>query len=166
MQGRFGRAREVFIEEKSKKGVARKLDHYVWGSKSGDGLRLVDRSGFYDVYCLVIYDGSVEQKQAEARKANQKGERTDALVEAVTGGGGVDRDPNDNVVDRITGRQVKKPGEDQPQNIQVPSPTNVRAPTPDEVNKAGGGDSKPASGAKPKGKEGGSRPTEAKGIEL
>src|SRR5437762_3247258 len=72
MQGRFGKAREIFVDEKSKAGVTHKLDHFIWNSKGGDVLRLVDRSGFYDVYCLAIADGSQADKQAEAAKAHAK----------------------------------------------------------------------------------------------
>ena len=50
MQARFGKAKEIYVDERSKAGVNHKLDHYVWSSKSGDVLRLVDRSAFYDVY--------------------------------------------------------------------------------------------------------------------
>jgi hypothetical protein len=46
------------------------LDTYQWRSSEGDGLRLVDRSKFYDVYCLVIYDRSVADRQAEVKKSN------------------------------------------------------------------------------------------------
>jgi hypothetical protein len=136
MQGRFGKAREVFIEQKAdpktdsktdsktKAGPKKKLDHYVWGSKGGDALRLVDRSEFYDVYCLVLYDAETETRQAEARKAQDKGPaRRDPLVEAVTGAPVNDRDPNDNVIDTITGKTIRKPGDDTGGgNIVVPSP--------------------------------------------
>jgi hypothetical protein len=36
MQQRFGKAREVAAEEKTKAGVKVKLDHFVWGSKGAD----------------------------------------------------------------------------------------------------------------------------------
>jgi hypothetical protein len=135
MQSRFGKAREVFVDEKTKAGVNHKLDHYVWSSKAGDVLRLVDRSAFYDVYCLVIYDGNVAQQQQLAYKAHQKTTRSDALVDAITTKPLNSRDENDNVIDRITGREVHRPGDKAPQDIVVPSPSqNVRAPSPSEVN--------------------------------
>jgi hypothetical protein len=159
MQAKFGHAREVMVEEKTKGVAKKKLDHYVWNTRTGDGLRLVDRSGFYDVYCLVVFDGGVESRQADARKANAKGDRKDSLVEAVTGQGKVERDSNDNVIDQIAGKTVYKPGnEPQPANIKVPSPTqNVRAPTPSEVNRgddSAGSEDKPAKKTKESGKEG------------
>jgi hypothetical protein len=138
MQGRFGKARDIYVDERSKAGVSHKLDHYLWNSKSGDVLRLVDRSSFYDDYCLVIYDGNVARQQAESYKAHAKGERSDSLVEAITTKPLNNRDENDNVIDRITGQEVHKPGDKAPGDIVVPMPQNqnVRAPTPAEVNKA------------------------------
>jgi hypothetical protein len=133
MQGRFGKAREVYVDERSKAGVTHKLDHYVWNSKGGDVLRLVDRSAFYDVYCLVIYEGSVEQRMAEAGKAHVKAQQSDALVDAVLSKPLNNRDENDNVIDRITGREVHRPGEQAPADIKVPSPTHG-GPSPKEVN--------------------------------
>src|SRR3954453_23805145 len=84
MQARFGKAREVYIDERSKAGVTHKLDHYAWATKGGDTLRLVDRSSFYDVYCLVIADAAVAERQAEIQRTHAKGERPDTLVESVT----------------------------------------------------------------------------------
>jgi hypothetical protein len=136
MQHRFGKAREVNAEEKTKAGVKVKLDHFVWGSKSGDMLRLVDRSEFYDVYCLVIYDGNVAKDQEAIRQAQRGGPATDNLVEAVLTKPSNDRDPNDNVVDTITGKRVPKPGEQQGEVIRVPSvsqpqPASVTPPATD-----------------------------------
>jgi len=152
MQARFGKAREVHVEAKTKSGAFKKLDHYLWGAKSGDALRLVDRSGFYGVFCLVMYDGKVEDQQLVARKANAKGEKTDALVEAVTAGGAEGRDPNDDVVNSVTG------GPRKPAAATAPAGTPVRAPTPEESNRP---DTDEDSGKdkKPKGKAG-------KGLEL
>ena len=173
MQARFGKAKEVYVDEKSKKGVTRKLDHYVWNSKGGDVLRLVDRSGFYDVYCLVIYDRDTEGRQMDARKANAKVEKKDAIVEAVTSGKADERDENDNVMDRITGNQVRKPGDEEAVgNIRVPSTSAVdrpavKAPTPSEVNADSSSTAKPAKGKakeEKKGKE--EKPAPPPGIEL
>lgn len=162
MQARFGKAREVTVEEKSKAGVKVKLDHFLWSSKSGDMLRLVDRSEFYDVYCLVIYDGAVARKQDEIRKSRPKQERRDALVEAVTTNSIDDRDAHDNIIDRITGKEVLRPGERRAADIVVPSPTQsgVQAPTPAEVNRKD-----PADKGK-KEKENTNRPAETRGLAL
>jgi hypothetical protein len=137
MQARFGKAKEVHVDERTKAGVSRKLDHYLWNSKGGDVLRLVDRSAFYDVYCLVIYEGRVAAQQAEMGKAHKKTYKSDALVDAVVGKPLNSRDENDNVIDRITGREVRRPGDQAPQDIQVPSPSAapVRGPSPSEVNR-------------------------------
>lgn len=169
MQGRFGKAKEIYVDEKSKRGATRRLDHYLWGTKIGDGLRLVDRSAFYGVYCLVIYDERVESMQADARKNQIKVEGPDSLVEAVTSGPTTDRDSNDNIIDRITGQTVHKPGEGPaPQDIVVPSPTSsVYAPSPSDVNRPDPGSEphKPSPPKIPPKAEKG-RPAEAAGLEL
>jgi hypothetical protein len=173
MQARFGRAREVRVEEKTKTGTRTKLDHYEWGSKAGDGLRLVDRSEFYDVFCLVLFDSGVASRLAERQRKNQGGPRSNALVEAATATTVNDRDPNDNVVDRVTGREHKKPGEGQTgANIAVPSPTTpeVRGPTPEEINRREPSeDSEANAGKKGKGGKGklkNARPPGTEGLEL
>jgi hypothetical protein len=162
MQARFGKAREVKVEEKSKAGVSVKLDHFVWSSKSGDMLRLVDRSEFYDVYCLVIYDGAFSRRQEELRQARRTGPKRDALVEAVTSGAGNERNPHENIVDQITGKEILKPGERQAADITVPTPTNVRAPGPEEVNRKAPSES--GRGSKEKAPAG--RPSDTRGLAL
>jgi hypothetical protein len=154
MQKRFGKAKEVTVQENTKAGTRVKLDHFIWGSKDGDALRLVDRSEFYDVYCLVIYDSAVSRQQDELRQARASGPRQDSLIEAVTAPGANERDPNDNIIDRISGKETPKPGEQTAEPIQVPkvapqqvtpppvdkpsqtptqTPTNVRSPGPSDV---------------------------------
>jgi hypothetical protein len=123
MQKRFGKAREVMVEDRTKAGVRVKLDHFIWSSKAGDTLRLVDRSEFYDVYCLVIYDSGVAQKQEQLRQARTGGPKSDGLIEAVTAPVGNDRDPNDNIIDRISGKETPKPGDQRGPDIKVPAVT-------------------------------------------
>jgi hypothetical protein len=125
MQQKYGKAQAVY-REVALHGVKNKiLDAFQWRSAEGDGLRLVDRSKFYDVYCLVIYDHAVADRQAEVKKTNAekapKGSFVDSVIEKSS-----DRDENDNVIDRITGKEVLKPGENRGgnQNIKVPSPTS------------------------------------------
>ena len=124
MQAKYGKAQPVY-REVGLHGVKNKvLDSFQWRSAEGDGLKLVDRSKFYDVYCLVIYDHAVEEKMAEIRKtvaaAAPKGSFVDSVIEKPS-----DRDENDNVIDRITGKEVLKPGERRGgnENIKVQSPT-------------------------------------------
>jgi hypothetical protein len=135
-EGTYGRAKEVYRDDKIKGGVRHTLDHFEWSS-GGDRLRLVDRSEFYGVYCLVLFDNEVQHRLAERRKVvNPGGPRTDSLVEAVTAKDDSGRDANDNIVDRLTGREVKKPGDEEKHaDIVVPSP--VKAPTAAEVNGRG-----------------------------
>jgi len=124
MQAKYGKAQPVY-REVGLHGVKNKvLDSFQWRSAEGDGLKLVDRSKFYDVYCLVIYDHAVEEKMAEIRKtvaaAAPKGSFVDSVIEKPS-----DRDENDNVIDRITGKEVLKPGDRRGgnENIKVQSPT-------------------------------------------
>ena len=125
MQAKFGKAQPVYrtlVQHGTKEQV---LDTYLWRSSEGDGLRLVDRSKFYDVYCLVVYDRSVADRQAELRKSNASKVPSGSFVDSVISDKPSDRDENDNVVDRITGKEVLKPGDRRggQQNIKVPSPT-------------------------------------------
>ena len=59
MEAKYGHAKEVYRDDKTRGGVTHKLDHYEWSAGGGERLRLIDRSEFYGVYCLVLYDGSV-----------------------------------------------------------------------------------------------------------
>jgi hypothetical protein len=124
MQGKFGKAQPVYRTVVTHGMKEQVLDTYQWRSNEGDGLRLVDRSKFYDVYCLVIYDRQVSDRQAELRKANAdkipKGSFVDSVIDKAS-----DRDENDNVVDRITGHEVLKPGDRRGNqgNIKVESPS-------------------------------------------
>lgn len=133
LAAKYGSPREVHRDEKQQGGVRRTLDHYEWGVSGGNSLRLVDRSEFYGVYCLVLSDASVTVQVAEKRKiTNPEMDRKDALVEAIVGSKDSERDSNDDIIDRVTGREVKRPG-DEPKhgNIQVPMPN---APAPSDVN--------------------------------
>lgn len=126
MQQKFGRAQPAYRTVMNRGGAKEQvLDAFQWRSAEGDGLRLVDRSKFYDVYCLVIFDRSVADRQAEVRKSNAAKVPKGSFVDSVITDKTSDRDENDNVVDRITGKEVFKPGERQGshQNIKVPSPT-------------------------------------------
>ena len=124
MQGKFGKAQEVYVTRNDSVGVKeRKLDHLLWRSSTGDGLKLVDRSEFYDVYCLVLYDNSVDQRLAAVRKQAEANKPKGSMLDGVVGGKESDRDENDNVMDRITGKEILKPGDRRAaqQNITVPS---------------------------------------------
>jgi hypothetical protein len=125
MQQKFGRAQPVNRTVVTHGMREQVLDAFLWRSAEGDGLRLVDRSKFYDVYCLVIYDRSVADRQAEVKKTNAAKVPTGSFVDSVITDKSSDRDENDNVIDRITGKEVLKPGERRggQQNIKVPSPT-------------------------------------------
>ena len=133
LESRYGRAREVYRDEKMKGGVRHLLDHFEW-SAGEDRLRLVDRSEFYDVYCLALADGPTQDRLIERRKIVNPGTvERDALVEAVTAKDNNDRDANDNIIDRITGRSVTKPGEEE-KHADIVVPSVSKAPTPGDVN--------------------------------
>jgi hypothetical protein len=122
MEAKYGRAKEVYRDEKVKDGMRHILDHYEWSAR-GDKLRLIDRSEFYGVYCLVLSDAKAQDRANEKRKfVNPEQPTGDALVEAVTAKDGNERDSNDNIIDRITGKEIRKPGDEaKHDDIVVPS---------------------------------------------
>jgi len=128
MQQKYGKAQAVYREVVFHGMKDKVLDAYAWRSAQGDGLRLVDRSKFYDVYCLVIYDHNVSDRQDEIRKNRGANDTKDTIVDSVITNKQNDRDENDNVVDRITGKEVLKPGERRGgnQNIKVTSPSEMK----------------------------------------
>jgi hypothetical protein len=125
MESKYGRAKEVYRDDKVHGGIRHALDHYEWSAPAGERLRLVDRSEFYGVFCLVLFESGTQDRLAERRKVVNPGEvQKDALVEAVTAKRNDDgRDANDDIVDRLTGKEVKKPGDEEKHaDIVVPSP--------------------------------------------
>ncbi len=154
MEAKYGKARAMNREEKVRGGVKHVLDHYEWSAGGGDKLQLVDRSEFYGVYCLVLFDGSVHQRVVERRKVVNPGEvRKDELVEAATAKESSNRDSNDDIIDRVVGKEIKKVGSDQPANIVVPSP-GKSGPQKDTSAKApASSPEKESSASKKKGKK-------------
>src|SRR4051812_21173669 len=114
MEAKYGNGREVYRDDKTRGGVTHKLDHYEWSAGGGDRLKLIDRSEFYGVYCLVLYDGSVQDRVTERRKVVNPGVvNKDELVESVTGPKGntaKGSDIDDDIIDRVVGKETKKPG--------------------------------------------------------
>lgn len=128
MEQKYGKAREVTRDEKTKAGVRRLLDHLEWNA-GADKLKLIDRSEFYGVFCLVLYDAKTSDRVLAKRKiVNPEQTRRDSLVEAVTAKDKVERDANDNIIDRLTGKEIKKPGEERGGDIVVPSPSASSPP--------------------------------------
>lgn len=125
MQIKFGKAQEIWVNQSYLGVKERKLDSLLWRSSTGDSLKLVDRSEFYDVFCLVLADASVDGRLMAARKAEEASRPRGDILDNITNDKPSDRDENDNVIDRITGQQILKPGERRAaeQNIKVPSPT-------------------------------------------
>jgi hypothetical protein len=169
MESKYGRAKEVYRDEKVHGGVRHSLDHFEWSAAGGDRLRLVDRSEFYGVYCMVLFESGTQDRLAERRKVVNPGESSkDALVEAVTAKGTDDgRDANDDIIDRLTGKEVKKPGtEEKHADIVVPSPGGSKpmkdAASKKEMTNASSAAPEKEPAAKKKGKK--ENPTE--GLDL
>ncbi len=135
MEARYGNAKAVYRDERAPGGMKHTLDHFTWNA-GGDKLKLVDRSEFYGVYCLVLYDASTDERVQERRKVVNPGNvEKDELVEAVSKRGNDGRDENDDIIDRVTGHEVKKPGTEQHADIVVPSPNPNAGFTPDDDKK-------------------------------
>ena len=151
MADKYGTPRESYRDEKQRGGVKRVLDHYEWAASGGDGLKLVDRSEFYGVFCLVISDVRVLDSVASKRKmTNSDSGEKDSLVESVVNSKDNGKDGNDDIIDRLTGREVKRPGDEQKHgDIIVPMPA---APSPADVNSSSKSESKAE--AKKSGKKG------------
>jgi hypothetical protein len=149
MAAKYGTPREVYRDEKQRGGMKRVLDHFEWAVSGGDSLKLVDRSEFYGVYCLVLSDATAEQRIVAKRKITNPGTvEKDSLVEAVVNSKDQGVDSNDDIIDRVTGHEVKKPGsEPKHGDIQVPMPP---APTPADVNSGSGKKGKEAPAKKEK----------------
>ena len=135
MESKYGNARQIYRDDRVKGGgVKRSLDHYEWSAGGGDRLKLVDRSEFYGVFCMVLYDGSVQDRVVERRKVVNPGDvKRDELVESITAKDKAAADSNDDIIDRVVGKEVKKPGEEKHADIVVPSQSG-KAVSPKEVN--------------------------------
>jgi hypothetical protein len=135
MQARYGNAKAVYRDDRTKGGVRRSLDHFTWNA-SGDKLKLVDRSEFYGVYCLVLYDAATDERVLERRKVVNPGNvEKDELVEAVSNRGKDGNDENDDIIDRVVGHETKKPGTEQHADIVVPAANPNAGFTPDDDKK-------------------------------
>lgn len=133
LAGRYGQPRQVFRDDKVKGGVKRSLDHFEWGASSTDKMKLVDRAEFYGVYCLVLSEPNIERQVFERRKiTNPASDNRDELVESIVSGKEGKGDDNDDIIDRVTGHQVRKPGDEEKHgDVVVKMP---KAPTPAEIN--------------------------------
>jgi ribosome-binding protein aMBF1 (putative translation factor) len=149
MEAKYGHAKEVYRDDKTRGGVVHKLDHYEWSAGGGDRLKLIYRSEFYGVYCLVLYDGSVQDRVVDRRKTVNPGEvKRDELVEGVTGSHAKEKsgDIDDDIIDRVVGKETKKPGADQgkTKDIVVDSANLPKSSSP---SSSGGGEKKKAASA-------------------
>ncbi len=133
MEARYGNAKPVYRDDKTKGGINHVLDHFAWNA-GPDRLKLVDRSEFYGVYCLVLYDQSTHERVVDKRKIVNPGTvEKDELVESVANRGKDGNDENDDIIDRVVGHETKKPGTEEHADIVVPS-TSGKAVSPADVN--------------------------------
>jgi hypothetical protein len=133
MEARYGNAKAVYRDDKTKGGINHVLDHFAWNA-GPDRLKLVDRSEFYGVYCLVLYDQSTHERVVEKRKIVNPGTvEKDELIESVATRGKDGNDENDDIIDRVVGHETKKPGTEEHADIVVPS-TSGKAVSPSAVN--------------------------------
>ena len=145
MEAKYGNGREVYRDDKTKGGVVHKLDHYEWSAGGGDRLRLIDRSEFYGVYCLVLYDGAVQDRVMERRKVVNPGEvKRDELVEGVTGAKSKEKgsDIDDDIIDRVVGKETKKPGTEPKGKEVVVDASNLPKAASSSGSSGGGGGEK------------------------
>ncbi len=137
MEARYGNAKAVYRDDKTKGGINHVLDHFAWNA-GPDRLKLVDRSEFYGVYCLVLYDQATHERVVDKRKIVNPGTvERDELVESIANNRGKEsNDENDDIIDRVVGHETKKPGTEEHADIVVPS-TSGKAVSPAEVNSKG-----------------------------
>jgi len=129
MQAQLGPAEAVYKEVTIREEKRKILDHFKWWSKSGDGLRLVDRSAFYGVYSLVVFDARAAKRlEAHRRSVSPKRNDSNALVDSVVNAKRYEDDVNESIMDDIAGRKHYKPGEAPPRDIRVQSPSAPNAP--------------------------------------
>ncbi len=163
MEARYGAAKPVYRDDKTKGGIVHALDHFAWSAGS-DRLKLVDRSEFYGVYCLVLYDQATHERVFERRKVVNPGNvEKDELVEAVSTRGKEANDENDDIIDRVVGHETKKPGTEEHDDIIVPS-TSGKAVSPAEVNAKSASSSSDGSSSKKKASKKSDNPMD--GLEL
>jgi hypothetical protein len=146
MEAKYGHAKEVYRDDKTRGGVTHKLDHYEWTAGGGERLRLIDRSEFYGVYCMVLYDGGVQDRVNDRRKVVNPGEvKRDELVEGVTGKNVTAKgsDIDDDIIDRVVGKEAKKPGADQGKTRDIVVDSS-NLPKPAGSSSSGGGEKKKA----------------------
>lgn len=103
IQNRYGPAQMKFAAMKTRDDM--KLDHLEWPASGDYQLFAIDQSDFYGNFCLVLFNPNVA-KEVEAGRAehNTKPVRGNALIDAVTQPEKTAADPNENIVDSITGK--------------------------------------------------------------
>jgi hypothetical protein len=107
MEGRFGKAERKFTS--GIRGDA-KMDHLAWPPSEKTMMRAIDNTGFYGSFCLVLTDRQELKTVNAGRKINSpKRDYGDPLVDAVTKESGSATDEENDIVDRVTGKNTKTP---------------------------------------------------------
>lgn len=138
MEARFGKAERKFTT--TLKGEA-KFSHMQWPPSATTLLRAIDNTGFYGNFCLALTDKNELPNVRSGRKMNSpKREYSDPLVDAVTKDEGKGGDDNENVVDKISGKDPKGPtvGDGEGDTAyKTKKPGGAPPPTPTKKKKIG-----------------------------
>ena len=144
------RARGLSRRQDQGRRRQRMLDHYEWSAGGGDRLRLIDRSEFYGVYCLVLYDGvgagprdrapqGREPRRRQAGRARRRRHRREEQGEGLR--------LDDDIIDRVVGKETKKPGTE-PKGKEVVVDASNLPKAASSSSSSGGGEKKKEMGNK------------------
>src|SRR3989339_1379505 len=107
MEARFGPAERKYSPTISGES---KVDHLAWPKSGSTVLRAKDFTGFYGNFCLVLIDADRLNAVMAGRKMNRTSNQRDPLIEAVLKGSENSQDVNEDIIDRVTGKQHRIPG--------------------------------------------------------
>ena len=124
MEAKYGNAREVFRDDKVKAAASSAPSITTSGrpaavTPEADRSLRVLRRVLPGAVRRVVQDRVVERRKV----VNPGDVKRDELVESVTAKDKAPRDSNDDIIDRVVGKEVKKPGDEKHADIVVPSQT-------------------------------------------
>jgi hypothetical protein len=136
LEARYGAAAPKFRE--SMRGEA-KLDYIEWTPSGRELLQSIDHTALYGNYCLRVIDTRTNGWIGERRKRNSPAiQRRDTIVDAATKKPAIEGDPNENIVDRITGRRPTGGPRLTPANPTI-APAPAPAPSSNDGDPSGSG---------------------------
>jgi hypothetical protein len=104
IQNRYGPAEMKFSQLRTRDDM--KLDHLEWPASGDFQLYAIDQSEFYGNFCLVLFNPAVaKQVEASRTERNPSPRRGNAVIDAVTAPEKQATDPNESIVDSITGKK-------------------------------------------------------------